>query len=257
MATRRKIEVAVPSMGEWMAQQVFNIDPVRRAAAAEIQTRWGFGRDYSHARAIRILTRENSESLVGAKLLADDFVTQFGLTGDKITAISGVAGHWFPTAVEYCSHMQGSRACTREAIPGTGLCARHGGQWMTEQDREHLSREIFERLNGLTSMALRVIEDLLDHGRSEKVRLDAAIAVLDRTGMGPSATLHVESDGHAASDMITDRLNRLAAAAAAQTDEDIIDAELVDDGSEQLALIPADQFEPEPAPAPAPEAESA
>lgn len=220
-----------PPFWKWIGQQVFNLDPIRRDAAIEIQTRWGFHEQYNHARVIRILARENSEHLTGAKQLADDYAEQFGLQGAALAAVSGVPGRWFPVAVEMCTHAGARGAgCSREAIPGTGLCARHGGQWMTDADREALSHEIYDRMSGLTVRAVRVIEDILDHGRSEKVRLDAAVAVLDRTGMGPSQTVRVEV-GEDPADVIAQRLERLAQAAgeiAAASSDPGVDPEIID-----------------------------
>jgi hypothetical protein len=102
---------------------------------------------------------------------------------------------------------------------------------------------VADHLLGLSERAVGVIEDLLDHGRSEKVRLDAAVAVLDRVGVGPTSTLRlgaadVEDDGRPSpAQVIAERLDRLNSAAMVQLEasarglsvEEIFEAELVGD----------------------------
>lgn len=211
---RRKPPAQAIPFWKWMGSQHHHTDPVCRAAAEHIRDRWGFSEFYNHARVIRALTSEESEHAVGARRLADEYAGLFGISDDDRQAVSGVRKAWFPFGPELCEH------CSREAIPGTGVCARHGGQWITEEDRVAASRAVTERMEMLSSRAVRVVEDLLDHGRSEKVRLEAALAVLDRVGMGAASTLHIDTgDGPDPADLIRARLDRLSSA--------IVDGEIV------------------------------
>ena len=225
-APRRPRKEAIP-FWKWMASQHHHTDPAMRAAAEHIRDRWGFHEYYSHARVIRALTSEDSAHAVAARRFADEYAEVFGITDDDRHAISGVRAAWFPFGPEMC----GRDECGREAIPGTGTCARHGGQWITEEDRAAASRVVYERMEMLSSRAVRVVEDLLDHGRSEKVRLEAALAVLDRVGFGASSTVRIETDdGPDPAELIRARLERLSAS--------IVDGEVVEDteDGDQLAI---------------------
>lgn len=215
---------AVP-FWRWMATQHHHTNPAVRAAVAHIRDRWGFTERYSHATVLSTLSKEDSVHLVAARQLADEYALIFGVNEDTRRMVSGVGGQWFPFGPEICS------LCTREAIPGTGHCARHGGQWVTEEDRAAASRVIAERMEMLSARAVRVIEDLLDHGRSERVRLDAAVVVLDRSGFGPSATLRLEGDGGPdPADLVRDRLEQLGASIRVAVDADgYIDGEVLDE----------------------------
>ena len=192
-----------------------------------------------------MLAAEDSPHAVGAKLLADDYANQFGLTEVDRIGVGGIASPWFPAAPATCRHSE-PKACQRPAIPGTDLCQRHGGAAvLSPADRAMVSRAVADRLVELSERAVRVVEDMMDQGRSEKVRLDAAIAVLDRTGVGPTTTLRLEAgedDGSPSpAQVIAERLERLGDSARAQLESaargipvedlpgEIVEAELVAD----------------------------
>jgi hypothetical protein len=222
-----------------MALQPTNLDAQRAEAAKHIATRWSFNEFYRHERVVRVLRREDSPHLVGAKLLADDYATQFGLTAVDRIGVGGLASPFYPEAPKLCTEP----GCFRQPPAGSELCHRHGAQTMSTADREMVSRMVADHLLGLSERAVGVIEDLLDHGRSEKVRLDAAVAVLDRVGVGPTSTLRlgaadVEDDGRPSpAQVIAERLDRLNSAAMVQLEasarglsvEEIFEAELVGD----------------------------
>lgn len=225
-APRRPRKEAVP-FWKWMGTQHHHTDPAMRAAAEHIRDRWGFHEYYSHARVIRTLASEDSTHVVAARRFADEYAEVFGISDDDRHLISGVRAAWFPFGPELCERED----CGREAIPGTGACARHGGQWITEEDRAAASRVVYERMEMLASRAVRVVEDLLDQGRSEKVRLEAALAVLDRVGFGASSTVRIETDdGPDPAELIRARLERLSAT--------IVDGEVIEEepGDDTLAI---------------------
>lgn len=200
-----------PPFWSWMGSQHLNVDPVRAEAAKHIRDRWAYNSWYDHAKVLRALQREDSEYLIGARLLADDYVEQFPmLDSETRIAAVGSSGTLYPFQPENCNHENTKGlTCGREAIPGTGRCARHGGQWITDKDRIELSKYLQIRMEESAARAIRVIEDLMDNARSEKVRLDAAVAVLDRSGMGTTSTLRIESDVTSPVVEIRERLEKL------------------------------------------------
>lgn len=75
-----------------------------------------------------------------------------------------------------------------DAITHAGYAHPNGGYQAWQRDRVRaavawLSRE---RLGSLVPSALSALSALVAEAKSEKVRLDAALAVLDRAGMSPS-----------------------------------------------------------------------
>lgn len=111
------------------------------------------------------------------------------------------------------------QACEREAIPGTTMCARHGGTTKAMQAAAKM------RLLYLVEPALRVLSKSLASG-DENIRLKAALALLDRAGFHPHATLEI-SDPAAQdlSSLSNDQLKRRAARLI-QAMEDSADQEL-------------------------------
>lgn len=231
----------IPAFWAWMAEQHTNLDPQRAAAATFIATRWSFNEFYNHSRVVRTLRREDSEHLVGAQLLAEDYANFYGLTAVDRIGVSGLASPLFPEAPRTCTE----EGCYRQPPAGSDLCNRHGAHLLSGADRERIAEAVADRLIGLSERAVGVLEDLLDHGRSEKVRFDAAVAVLDRVGVGPTSTLRIdpgepEGDGRPTpAQVIAERLDRLSDAALTQLEAsarglepeeiEILDAQLVDD----------------------------
>ena len=170
-----------------MGTQHLNSDSVRAEAARALSARWGFWEGYSHAKVLRILAREHSEHLRGAQLLAEDYTQIFGMKPARQVLQFGALTPLVPMQVDECGH----KSCTRDALPGNGMCGRHGGSYMTEDERKHLVELVTQRLVGMSDRALGVLEEILDTGKSEKVRADIALAILDRAGAGPTTKLNV------------------------------------------------------------------
>lgn len=212
-----------PPFWRWMASQRHHSDPRCSEAAAHIGDRFGGYSDrYNHARVLRALTAEDSPHLVGAKMLADEYFRTYKVSEDTQVGIAGSTASFYPFEPEVCGR------CTRDAVPGTGLCARHGGQWVTDEDRQVLSAKIADRMDVLSERAMRVLEDLLDNARSEKVRLDAANTVLDRAGFGAVQRVQIETDGgQNPADVILERIEQLSSRALELVDSDVVDAEVV------------------------------
>lgn len=192
------------ALGKWIATQSTNLEPVRRAAALHIMSRWNVADPwFSFARTIRTLRREDSEFLIGTLMLADDYAQQFAT--DAIAELGSV-GPFTPYEVITCSQ------CRREAVPGSDRCGRHGGQFLSVEDADQISKHISARIMDGTSKAVRVLEELMDEGRSEMVRLQAATAMLDRAGISPTTKieLDVTSQAEQAANTLRERLAQVA-----------------------------------------------
>lgn len=216
----------VPLLVEWMAQQHNNSDPVRAAAARYIGDRWPFSNGYNHARVLKLLGSENSEYLHGARLLTEDYAETFGLEADEQFEHVGVIGPLVPVAREQCTHhYKSGKLCDRDAVPGSGACGYHGGSWMNESERAEMVQRVSERLVDISDRAVGVLADLMDNARSEKVRHDAAVAILDRVGVGPVSKVELEITPAAeeAAAEIRGRLLKLAA-----RNGDIVPGEIVE-----------------------------
>lgn len=229
-----------PPLWRWFSTQVAHSDPTRAKAAIHVRERWNLP-TVSFARIDRALVTEDSPHLLPFRLLLDEYRTAYQIDDgdDQFARETGMGGLLVPFAPEYCD------SCSRPAIPGTGKCERHGGQWLTPQDIADLSRRLHDRLLSMGEAALRVLQDLMDNGRSEQVRMMAATSVLDRAGVGPHMNVNhtgeitVSASEQAAIELRA-RLDRIAinaaskAAIANQLEQpnlpigDVVDAEVIE-----------------------------
>lgn len=178
----------VPPIWEWLAQQHNNADPVRAEAVRLVGERWQFGPWYNHRKVMSTLQAEESEHLHGMRLLQQDFVEFFDIEpeGQIREHGLGVVSPLVPVGREQCTHTYRSgRRCRRDAVPGAGMCGDHGGSWISETERAELVGKISQRLVDIGDRAIATMADLMDNAKSEKVRGDMAIAILDRIGVGP------------------------------------------------------------------------
>ena len=218
----------VGKLGKWLYTQTANLEPTRREAAAHICARWDVNSPwFSFARTVRSLRHEDSEFLLGTLLLADDFAAQFEKAA--LTEIGSI-GPFTPYDVVQCGFFKrNGHQCGKEAIPGADFCGQHGGQFLSAEDAKAISEHTSARIMDATSRAVRVLIELMDNGRSEMVRMQAATAVLDRAGIGPTSRVEfdITNAGADAAAAIRERLAQMAPAAAAI--EAIQDAEVVYD----------------------------
>lgn len=216
----------------WFSVQIGHSDPARAAAAKHVRDRWNTA-FISFAKIDRSLAKEDSPHLLGFRELLDEYRMLYGISDDddNFARETGVGGKLLPFAPEKCED------CGREAIPGTGKCAKHGGQWISEKDRADISRRLHDRLLIMSESALQVLQDILDNEKSGHVRVQAAALVLDRAGFGAnvnvthSGTLAIDASDEAM-DAIRGRLSQLALNLERRDEllsgmEDIVDAELV------------------------------
>lgn len=218
-------------MYEWLASQHLNTDERRAAAARYLAERFGFWEGYNHARALRMLGRENSEHLLGAQLLSDDYASQFQLDGKDRLAKTGLAGPLVPVDVVQCNWEYAStKRCQRVAIPGAEKCGQHGGAWISEAERENLASSVMDRLVLLTDRAVGALEGLLDAG-SEKVRLEAALGILDRAGVGAAkkVDINITNEAEQEAEEVMSRLERLARELSGKAELEVLEAEVADE----------------------------
>lgn len=232
-----------PPLWRWFSAQHAHTNPDRASAALHCRDRWNLA--YMRFSAIdRALAKEDSEHLNGFRELMDEYRLIFGIEDgdDDFARQTGVGGRMVPVSVERCEK------CKREALPGTGLCGRHGGQWISEKDMADMSRLLRERALTMSMGALRVLQDLMDNAKSEQVRSQTAIAILDRVGLGAhvnvnhSGNVTIESSDEARI-VLEKRLNTLAINARKQTEISQVEHSAVVDG---LADIIDAEVIPEP-----------
>lgn len=126
-----------------------------------------------------------------------------------------------------------------------GLCRIH------LRSTKHKTSDDIERartkLQQAAPYAVDMLEDLMENAESEPVKLKAATEILDRAGVrgGIEIDSTVNVDLRPAASIISERLNRLASGAIeaagklasagvrVETDEDIIEAEVVSNGQEE------------------------
>jgi hypothetical protein len=165
---------------------------------------------------------------------------------------------WKPTAqkpvpVVRCSQIKkdGER-CKNWSLRGYVKCRKHAGPQALMEDGNvsRYSEAVIEsarlRLVDNTDMAIETLEQLLQPGSSEGIRLKAATEVLDRAGVkgGFDIKVDVEVTENPA-EVVRDRLLKLTEGAQAVEklkrkaagEDDIVDAEIVEDDPEQETLF--------------------
>lgn len=145
---------------------------------------------------------------------------------------------WKPSAAEpvpvvRCSAMSNTTGerCKKWSLRGTTVCVSHGARLPSvSAHAEAVVDAARLRLMGLADSAVDVLEDLIQKGTNEQIRLKAAENVLNRVGIRDGMDLSVEvKHTVSASDSIADRLKSMAARLNPEEElEEIVDAEVVD-----------------------------
>lgn len=235
---------AVPAFWEWMAQQHNNSDPQRAEAARYIGQRWQYGPWYKHQKVLAALAGEESEHLRGARLLTDDFTDLFQVdVAEQLAGFqaTGVISPLVPVSAQQCQHhYKSGKMCTRDAVVGTDKCGYHGGSWMNEQERAEMVERISAKLVDISDRAVNVLAHLMDNAKSEKVRHDSAVAILDRIGVGPisKVELDITQSAEFQAKQMRDRLAKMRARQipslpAGETAE-VVDGEIVEETPESV-----------------------
>lgn len=130
-------------------------------------------------------------------------------------------------------------------VKDDGLCRAHlKVQRKPGEDVERARRKLIQA----APYAVDVLEDMMEHAESEPVKLKAATEILDRAGVRGGAELLVDvevNDARPAHVIVAERLQRLAAgavgvAAALESTNQIIDAEVVEDSTTQVKISDTD-----------------
>jgi hypothetical protein len=87
-----------------------------------------------------------------------------------------------------CRFTYSGKPCERKAVVQSGFCLRHGGNPDSVNEDSAQGRRMLE----LRGAAIDALDELIMFSPDDKVKLSAALAVLDRTGLGPKSTLTVE-----------------------------------------------------------------
>lgn len=124
---------------------------------------------------------------------------------------------WKPTKAEpvpvvRCTTIKADgERCKRWSLRGATVCVRHGGNLTNV--REHAEAVVESarlRLVGNTDRAVDVLEELMQPGTSENVRLKAATEVLDRSGVRGGIDIHTETEVTVnPSELLAERLDTL------------------------------------------------
>lgn len=155
-----------------------------------------------------------------------------------------------PVPVVRCTQIKkdGER-CKRWSLRGYTKCHRHAGPGaMKDGNVSKYAAAVVEaarlRLIDDSDKALEVLNELLQPGSSEGIRLKAATEVLDRAGIRGGIDVKVDVEVHEdPAVVIADRLAKLAEGAEevkkmqaksrqGDSSEDIVDAEVVDEADE-------------------------
>lgn len=154
---------------------------------------------------------------------------------------------WKPTAAEplpvvRCVQIKkDGQRCARWSLRGTDRCVKHGGQLPNVKGNAEAKVEAARmRLVENLDLAVDVLEDLMQPGTAEAIRLKAAESVMDRTGLRGGFEVQIDAEVTVnPADTVKERLAKLSAGAQAvaemqskaraqrDDDDDIIDAEVV------------------------------
>lgn len=122
--------------------------------------------------------------------------------------------------------------CNRWSIRGATVCLVHGGRLPTvKNDAAAAVERARMRIVDLTDDAVDVLEDLTQPGTADAIRLKAATEILDRAGIKGGMDINVEVE-HKIDPALTiaERLKQINSRASDDDSEEIVDAEVVEEG---------------------------
>lgn len=181
-------------------------------------------------------------------------------TGEEIipSSVSQALEHSDKILCGYRNHR--GEGCVSEAVPGAGRCGRHGGAITDPEVRRSFLLVAFAKVIDGSRVAVDALLDVAENGRSEMARVQAAKELLDRAGVQQDQHVHIHRPEEDVSedellDALRNRLletkNRLRLTAieigasdytpsatpsypaltpaASRGDDDIVDADIVED----------------------------
>lgn len=138
---------------------------------------------------------------------------------------------------------QSGQRCKRSPIPGGTVCKIHGGgiKVVQKSARAFLAEQVQPSIARLATER--------EKAPKSADRIRAAVALLDRAGFGPRVTVEVDESRTLLIERLRDLRARgpealLALQAQAESDDDTIDAEVVEDGDEDDTTDADDKPDP-------------
>lgn len=141
-----------------------------------------------------------------------------------------------------CNHtgLDGAR-CTHSPVPGASRCFDHGGSVLDPGVRRSMLLIAYSKMMRGSAVAVEALMDVAEHSNNDLARVHAAREILDRVGLVHEGGAHQGSvdDGEASQDEMVaalkkqlgsarDRLQLVAVPAAGESDDDPVDAEIVE-----------------------------
>lgn len=162
-----------------------------------------------------------------------------GIKGSPEEQGSNIPVNWKPTlekpvpVVRCTTTKKDGKQCNRWSIRGITVCAMHGGKRPAMKKKADSVVEAARmRLLGLSDQAVDVLEDLIQVGTNEAIRLKAAQDILDRNGIKGTIDVNVEVEHKTDPALIvSERLKKLSGAKMepVEDEDDIVDAEVEDE----------------------------
>lgn len=103
----------------------------------------------------------------------------------ELTLVKPVTG--LPELPKYPCGFVGvdGKPCTRDAIDGAARCLAHGGMILDPSVRRSLLITAYAKMQTHTEFAVDTLVDVMESGRNDLARVQAAKELLDRAGMTP------------------------------------------------------------------------
>ncbi len=111
--------------------------------------------------------------------------------------------------------------CGKPAVPGVDRCAKHGGALVDPETRRSILLSAHATIVEGSEKAVEALLDIVEHGRSEIARVQAATQLLDRAGLSADVNINVSVTTVDAGEILRDRLNAVSGK--------IIEAEVIED----------------------------
>lgn len=116
--------------------------------------------------------------------------------------------------------------CSRPVVPGTDRCEKHGGALVDIESRRAVLMSAFVTIVEGSEKAVAALLDVVEHGRSEMARVQAAKELLDRAGLTPDVNINVSVTTVDAGQILRDRL--IGVAKRIEPEAEVIEAEVVE-----------------------------
>ena len=125
--------------------------------------------------------------------------------------------------------------CRKRSVPGASRCDEHGGAITDPQVRGSLLLLAYAQMVQGTSTAVTTLIDVMENSKNDLARVQAAKEMLDRSGLTPeqtSAATAIQVDSQSDTlDRVKRRLDTIRGRLMPPSDDDIIDAEVIEEAS--------------------------